>query len=70
MGFDFDEGGFAGGPVAEAGPDVVFGFLDETAGHGVAMDVAELLDEFSVGEDVEVVVAGLPELEAWAFESP
>jgi hypothetical protein len=32
------------------------------------MDVAELFDGFFVGEDVEVVVAGLPELSAVGFE--
>jgi hypothetical protein len=32
------------------------------------MDVADLLYEFGGGEDVEVVVAGLPEVVAGAFE--
>ena len=33
------------------------------------MNIAELLDEFAVGEDVEVVVAALPELWATALET-
>jgi hypothetical protein len=54
--------------VAEAAPGPVFGFLDESTFNGVAVDIAELLDELGLGEDVEVVVAGLPELETLAFE--
>jgi hypothetical protein len=33
------------------------------------MNIAELLDEFAVGEDVEVVVAALPELRTTALET-
>ncbi|MDP9049212.1 MAG: hypothetical protein M3O31_00595 [Acidobacteriota bacterium] len=66
--FDFDAAGFAGCPVVEAAPWPVFRFRDEAAFDWVAMDVAELLNEFVLGEDVEVVVAGLPELGAGAFE--
>ncbi len=33
------------------------------------MEVAELLGELAVGEDVEVVVAALPKLDAVAFEA-
>ena len=68
MGFDFDWAGVAGLPVAVAAPWPVFGFVDEAALDRVAVDVGELLDELGVGEDVEVVVAGLPELWAVAFE--
>jgi hypothetical protein len=68
VGFDFDAAGFAGLPVEEATPGPVFGFIDEAAFDWVAVDVLELLDEFGMGEDVEVVVAGLPELGAGAFE--
>jgi hypothetical protein len=68
VGLDFNEGGFAGGPVAERAPGIVFGFVHQAACDWVAVDVAELLDEFVVGEDVEIVIAGLPELRARAFE--
>jgi hypothetical protein len=68
VGFDFDAAGFAGLPVEEATPGPVFGFIDEAAFDWVAVDVLELLDEFGMGEDVEVVIAGLPELRADAFE--
>jgi len=54
--------------VEEAAPGPVFGLFDEGAFDGVAVDVLELLDELGLGEDVEVVVAGLPELGAAAFE--
>ena len=64
VGFDFDGGRVAGGVVVEAAPAVVFGFGDEATGDGVAVDVADFFFEFSGGEDVEVVVAGLPK---WAF---
>ena len=68
VGFDFDGAGVAGGVVVEAAPSVVFGFGDEAAGNGVAVDVADFLYKFPCGEDVEVVVAGLPEVLAGAFE--
>ena len=68
MGFDFDATGFSGQPVGEAAPGPVFGFFDEAAFDGVTVNVLELLDEFGLGEDVEVVVTGLPELGAGAFE--
>jgi hypothetical protein len=58
----------AGGVVVEAAPAVVFGAGDEAAGDGVAVDVADLLYKFGGGEDVEVVIAGLPEVVAVAFE--
>lgn len=68
MGFDLDSALFAGEPVAEAAPGPVFRFLDETACNRIAVDVAELFYELALGEDVEVVVADLPELLAVAFE--
>ena len=68
FGFDFYGGGFAGGVVVEAAPAVVFGFGDESSGDWVAVDVLDLLFEFSGGEEIEVVVAGLPEVGARAFE--
>jgi hypothetical protein len=68
VGFDLDSADFSGGPVVEAAPGPIFGPLDEAALDRIAMDVLELLDEFGLGEDVEVVVTGLPELGAGAFE--
>jgi hypothetical protein len=68
FGFDLYEVGFAGGVVVEAAPAVVFGFGDESSGDWVAVDVLDFLFEFSCGEDVEVVIAGLPEVVAGAFE--
>jgi len=61
-------GGFTGGVVVEAAPAVVFGVGDESAVYGVAVDVADLLYELARCEGVEVVVTGLPELFAGAFE--
>lgn len=54
--------------MKEAAPWPVFGFSDEAAFDGVAVDVAELFDEFRMGEDVEVVITLLPELGPDAFE--
>jgi hypothetical protein len=68
VGFDFDGGGFAGGVVVEAAPTVVFGFVDEASGDRITVDVLDLLFEFSCGEDVEVVVARLPEVAVGSFE--
>jgi hypothetical protein len=42
----------------EAAPLPFSGFCDESSCDGVAVDVAELFDALSLGEDVEVVVAG------------
>jgi hypothetical protein len=68
IGFDFDVGGFAGGVVVEAAPAIVFGFGDEASGDWVAVDVLDFLFELSGGEDVEVVIAGLPEVAVHSFE--
>ena len=54
--------------MAVAAPGPVFGVLYEAASDGIAVDVAELLDDLGLGEHVEVVVAGLPELWTIAFE--
>ena len=54
--------------MAVAAPWPVFGTFDEVTFDGIAVDVLEFLDVFLVGEDVEVVVAGLPELFVVAFE--
>ena len=50
----------AGEVVAAAGVRPVFGLDDEAAGDRVAMHVVELLQSLLPGEDVEVVVTGLP----------
>ena len=65
---DFDGAGFAGSVVVEAAPSIVFRFRDEAAGDRVAMDVTDFFDKFGRGEDIEVVVARLPEAHACAFE--
>jgi len=54
--------------MPEAAPWPVFGSLNEAALDRIAVNVAELLDEFGVCQDVEVVVAALPELRSFAFE--
>jgi hypothetical protein len=66
--FDFDRGGFAGAVVVEAAPAIVFGMGDEASGDWVVVDVLNFLDEFGCGEDVEIVVARLPEVIAGALE--
>ncbi len=68
VGSDFYAAGGAGGPVIEAAPWPVFWFLDEFADHRVAVHVFELFYELVVSEDIEIVVAGLPEVGAGAFE--
>ena len=47
--------------MAVSGPRPVFRGFDKASGDWVAMHVLEFFDSFVVGEDVEVVVAGLPE---------
>lgn len=59
----------AGGVVAGAAPGVVFGFRDEGSEDRVAVDVPELFEALLLGVDVEVVVAGLPELVAVPLRS-
>jgi hypothetical protein len=44
------------------------GIFYEASFYGLAVEVFQLLDELAVGEDVEVVVAGLPEVFVIAFE--
>ena len=63
-GFDLDAAWDAGEPVAVAAPWPVFGVFDEARLDRVAVEIAKLLVEFGAGEDVEVVVAALPELRA------
>jgi hypothetical protein len=67
-GFDGDVAGLAGGVGEEAAPGPVFGSCDEFPGDGVAVHVLQLFDSLGFGEDVEVVVAGLPEVFARASE--
>lgn len=69
MGFQFDLGGFSVEPMAVAAPGPVFGFLDEAPVDWIAVNVAELLDELGLGEDIEVVVAALPELGTGTLEA-
>jgi hypothetical protein len=69
LGFDFDAAEFSGGPVAEAAPRVVLGLFAEASSYWVAVHVAEFFDALVFGEDVEVVVAALPELFSLAFEA-
>jgi len=53
--------GSAGEVVEVAGVGPVFGGFDQASGDGVLVHVVELFEEFPGGEDVEIVVAGLPE---------
>ena len=66
--FDFYWAEFAGGVVVEAAPAIVFGFGDEASGDWISVNVLDLLFELTGREDVEVVVAGLPEVFAGTFE--
>ena len=50
--------------MTEAGPLPVFGLLYQAASYRVAVDVLEFFYSFGCGEDIEVVVTGLPE---WAL---
>jgi hypothetical protein len=69
FGFDFDSARLSGEIVAEAAPWPVLGLFDEIALDRVAMDIAQFFDMLFVREDVEVVVADLPELLAVPFEA-
>lgn len=78
---DLDRGGFSACVVVEAAPAVVFRSGDEASCYGLPPQPAScpgtpgfrwmywtLLDEFSGGEGIEVVVPGLPEVVSGAFE--
>jgi hypothetical protein len=54
--------------MAVAAPLPVFWAFNEATCDGIAMEVFELLDVLVMSKDVEVVVAGLPELAMIAFE--
>jgi hypothetical protein len=69
FGFDLYVAGIAGEIVAEAAPWPVFGVFDEASVDRVTVKVAELFDVLPVSEDVEVIVAGLPEVLAVALET-
>jgi hypothetical protein len=47
--------------IAAPGPGVLLA-LYQAAFDWIAMDVGELLDQFAVGEDVEVVIRRLPHI--------
>ena len=53
----------------EAAPRVVLRVLDQAANYRVSVHVHQLLDTFVFSEDVEVVVAALPELVACSLET-
>ncbi|PYX32706.1 MAG: hypothetical protein DMG77_02465 [Acidobacteria bacterium] len=60
LGLDFDYTFDSGDIVAKAAPGPVFRVLDQSALHGIAVDVAQLFDALGFGPYVEVVVASLP----------
>lgn len=66
VGLDLDCVGLARCVVTEAGPGPIVGFGGEAAGDWVPVHVAKLLHSLALREDVEVVVARLPE---WALLS-
>jgi len=68
MGLDLHGTAFAAEPVTVAAPRPVLRLFHETALDGIAMHVLEFFDELGLGEDVEVIVAGLPEFRAGAFQ--
>ncbi len=68
LGIDLDCPRLARGVMVETAPVVVLWAGYETTGDGIAMDVLDLLDEFSGGEGVEVVIAGLPESATGALQ--
>ena len=52
---------FVVGVDAEAAPLPLVRFFDQAGLYRIAMHVTRLLDLFGFGEDVEVVVTGLPD---------
>jgi hypothetical protein len=69
VGFDFDNCGLAGEPMAVAAPRPVFGIFDEFALYWIAVDVAKLLRKLALREDVEIVITVLPEAGTVALET-
>jgi hypothetical protein len=60
--FDFYSSGVGCAVVTVAAPGPIVGGFHQASFDGIAVDVLQLLDELAVGEDVEVVVAGLPRI--------
>lgn len=54
--------------MTKTGPRPILGFFDQSASDRIAVDVAQLLHELSLGEDVEVIITRLPELGPPTFE--
>jgi hypothetical protein len=52
--FDFDAARLAGRPVEETAPWPVLGLFDEATCDWIAVDVADLLGEFLLSENVKV----------------
>jgi hypothetical protein len=67
-GIDGDLAGLARGVGEEAAPGPVLGSCNKFSSDGVAVHVLQLFDSLGFGEDVEVVIAGLPEVLAGASE--
>jgi hypothetical protein len=67
-GLDGEVAGLAGGVGEETAPGPVFGLCYEFSCDRVAMHVLQLFYSLGFGEDVEVVVARLPEVFAGAAE--
>ena len=68
FGFDFYSAEFGGLVVVVAAPWPVFGAFDEATFYWITVDVLQFFDVLFLGEDVEVVVAGLPEVLVVSFE--
>ena len=68
MGFDFDPRFFACEPVAVTAPWPVFRFVDQATRDRIAVDIAKLLDQFGLRDDVEIVITALPQLRPIRFE--
>ena len=61
LGSDLDGVVFVVSVGSEAAPLPLSGLFDEAGFYGIAMHVTKFLDLFGLSEDVEVVVAGLPD---------
>ena len=68
VGFDLDATLFAGEVMAVARPWPVFRSFDEVSLDWIAVNVFQLLYILLMGQNVEVVVAALPELRSIPFE--
>ena len=54
--------------MEKTAPAPIFGFFGQAPSDGIAMNVAELFDEFLLSENIEVVIAALPELLSFTLE--